>query len=54
MIALFELTTAGRDAISLTYMSFEIWLTVAAIYLALTFSLSVVARQFERRLKQSL
>jgi polar amino acid transport system permease protein len=53
VIALFELTTAGRDAISLTYMSFEIWLTVAAIYLALTFSLSVAARSFERRLKQS-
>lgn len=52
VIALFELTTAGRDAISLTYMSFEIWLTVAAIYLALTFTLSVVARRFERRLKQ--
>lgn len=51
VIALFELTTAGRDAISLTYMSFEIWLTVAAIYLVLTLLLSLVARHFERRLK---
>lgn len=51
VIALFELTTAGRDAISLTYMSFEIWLTVAAIYLAITLLLSLAARRFERRLK---
>lgn len=51
VIALFELTTAGRDAISLTYMSFEIWLTVAVIYLVLTLLLSLAARHLERRLK---
>jgi polar amino acid transport system permease protein len=49
VIALFELTTAGRDAISETYLSFEIWLTVAAIYLALTFALSRFAAAAERR-----
>lgn len=54
VIALFELTTAGRDAISLTYMSFEIWLTVAAIYLVLTLLLSLAARRFERQLKTRL
>lgn len=50
VIALFELTTAGRNAISDTYMSFEIWLTVAAIYLALTLSLSLLAARLEKRL----
>ncbi len=50
VIALFELTTAGRNAISDTYMSFEIWLTVAALYLALTFAMSLAARALERRL----
>lgn len=49
VIALFELTTAGRDAISETYMSFEIWLTVAAIYLVLTLGLQGAARRVESR-----
>lgn len=52
VIALFELTTAGRDAISDTYMSFEIWLTVAAIYLVLTLALSLLARRVERRMSR--
>jgi polar amino acid transport system permease protein len=54
VIALFELTTAGRDAISDTYMSFEIWLTVAAIYLVLTLLLSALAQTLERRLQRTL
>lgn len=52
VIALFELTTAGRDAISTTFMSFEIWLTVAAIYLALTIPLSLYVQSLERRLRR--
>lgn len=52
VIALFELTTAGRDAISNTFMSFEIWLTVAAIYLALTIPLSLYVQSLERRLRR--
>jgi polar amino acid transport system permease protein len=52
VIALYELTTAGRNAISDTYMSFEIWLTVAAIYLALTVSLSLLAARLEKRLSR--
>ncbi len=52
VIALFELTTAGRNAISETYMSFEIWLTVAALYLVLTLVLSGIARQAELRMSR--
>ena len=50
VIAVFELTTQGRNIISDTYMSFEVWFTVAAIYLAVTATLSACATLLERRL----
>jgi polar amino acid transport system permease protein len=50
VIAVFELTTEGRNIISDTYMAFEIWLTVAAMYLAITVSLSLFAAWLESRL----
>lgn len=50
VIAVFELTTEGRNIISDTYMAFEIWLTVAAMYLAVTISLSLAAAWLEHRL----
>ena len=49
VIAVFDLTNEGRTIISDTFMSFEIWFTVAAIYLILTVSLSAVASRLERR-----
>ncbi len=49
VIAIFDLTNEGRTIISNTFMSFEIWFTVAAIYLVLTTSLSAVAGHLERR-----
>jgi polar amino acid transport system permease protein len=49
VIAIFDLTNEGRTIISDTFMSFEIWFTVAAIYLVLTVSLSAVASRLERR-----
>jgi polar amino acid transport system permease protein len=49
VIAIFDLTNEGRTIISNTFMSFEIWFTVAAIYLVLTASLSAVASHLERR-----
>lgn len=53
VIAVFELTTEGRNIISDTYMAFEIWLTVAAMYLAITVSLSLVAAWLEQRLAKA-
>lgn len=41
VIAVGELTTFGRNIISDTYMSFEIWFSVAAIYMVVTLSLSI-------------
>ena len=49
VIAIGELTTKGRDIISETYMSFEVWFTVAAMYLVLTVTLSIFAGHLERR-----
>ncbi|WP_348524724.1 amino acid ABC transporter permease [Paracoccus marinaquae] len=50
VIAVAELTTAGRNIISDTYLSFEIWFTVAALYLAVTLCLSLLATHLEHRL----
>ena len=53
VIAVFDLTTSGLDIISETFMAFEIWITVAAIYLLITISLSVVISRFERYMNRS-
>ncbi|MBL8707507.1 MAG: amino acid ABC transporter permease [Rhodospirillales bacterium] len=50
VIAVFDLTNEARNIISDTFMSFEIWFTVAAIYLAITVSLSMGIGVLERRL----
>ncbi len=49
VIAVAELTTVGRNIISDTYMSFEIWFTVAAVYLVVTLILSFGVSALERR-----
>lgn len=51
VIAVSDLTTAGRNVIADTFMSFEVWFTVAGIYLALTISLSVVVSIMEHRMR---
>src|SRR5262245_60789059 len=50
VIAIFDLTTEGRNIISDTFLTFEIWLTVAAIYLAVTLTISLAVGALERRL----
>jgi polar amino acid transport system permease protein len=54
VIAVPELTTAARNAISTSFLSFEIWFTVAAIYLVFTLSLSAIAAVLEKVLKKRL
>ena len=49
VIAVVEMTTAGRNIISDTYMSFEIWFTIAAVYLLVILVLSMAASQMEKR-----
>lgn len=50
VIAVAELTTVGRNLISDTYMSFEIWFTVAMIYLVLCLTISFGVTALEKRL----
>ena len=49
VIAVFDLTTEARNIIAETFLSFEIWITVAAIYLAFTVVLSAFATRLEHR-----
>ncbi len=49
-IAIFDLANEGRNIIADTFMTFEIWLTVAAIYLVVTTTMSVLAGRLERRM----
>ena len=50
VMALTDLTKAGREVVSSTFSPFEIWFTVAAMYLLLTGALSLLVRRLEKRL----
>ncbi|NKB53135.1 MAG: ABC transporter permease subunit [Rhizobiaceae bacterium] len=49
VIAVAELTTIGRNIISDTFMSFEIWFTVALVYMAVTLILSIGVSHLEKK-----
>lgn len=51
VIAVFDLTTEGRNIIADTFLSFEIWFTVAGMYLVLTVTLSVLVGLLEKRVR---
>ena len=48
-IAVYDLTMEGRTIIADTFLTFEIWFVVAAVYLILTLTLSALANGLERR-----
>jgi polar amino acid transport system permease protein len=48
-IAIFDLTMAGQAIISETFLTFEIWFTVAVIYLLMTVSISTFVHYLEKR-----
>lgn len=50
VMALTDLTKAGREVVSSTFSPFEVWFTVAAMYLLLTGTLSILVRRLEKRL----
>lgn len=50
IIAITDLSKAGREVVSSTFSPFEVWFTVAAMYLVLTGALSYLVRRLERRL----
>jgi len=46
-IAIYDLTMQGQAIIAETYLTFEVWFTVAAIYFLITFMLSLVVHSIE-------
>ena len=53
VIAITDLTKSGREIITSTFATFEIWLVVAAMYLIVTSVLSQFVFYLERRLAVS-
>ncbi len=50
-IAVYDLTMRGRVIIAETFLTFEIWFTVAAMYLCITITLSVLVSFLEKHFK---
>ncbi|MGD9301509.1 MAG: amino acid ABC transporter permease [Desulfobacterales bacterium] len=50
-IAIYDLTMRGQTIIAETFLVFEIWFTVAAIYLAVTLVLSLTVFYMEKKIK---
>jgi polar amino acid transport system permease protein len=50
-IAIYDLTMRGQAIIAETFLVFEIWFTVAAIYLMVTLILSLTVHFMEKALK---
>jgi polar amino acid transport system permease protein len=53
VISITDLTKSGREVITSTFATFEVWFTVAALYLVITGLLSQVVQWMERRLAVS-
>ncbi|MBN1830194.1 MAG: amino acid ABC transporter permease [Deltaproteobacteria bacterium] len=52
VVSIQELTFQGMELMAATYLTFEIWITVTALYFILTFSLSLAMRRLELRFRQ--
>lgn len=50
IMALTDLTKAGREIVASTFSPFEVWFTVALMYLLLTGALSVYVRRLEKKM----
>jgi polar amino acid transport system permease protein len=50
-IAIYDLTMQGQAIVAETFLAFEIWFTVAAIYLIINITLSSVMRVMENRMR---
>lgn len=49
VIAVYDLTMRGQEIIAETYLAFEVWFTVAAMYLVVTVTLSTLVYIMEKR-----
>jgi polar amino acid transport system permease protein len=50
-IAVYDLTMRGQEIIAETYLAFELWFTIAAIYLTITVALSSLVAVMEKRIR---
>lgn len=53
VISVQELTFQGLELMAATYLTFEVWLTVTALYFLLTYSCSTLASRLELRLRRA-
>ena len=53
VISITDLTKSGREIVTSTFSPFEVWFSVALLYLVLTSSLSFFVQILERRLSES-
>ncbi|QFI38071.1 amino acid ABC transporter permease [Moritella marina ATCC 15381] len=53
VISITDLTKAGREVVAGSFATFEVWFTVAALYLVLTATLSFGVQRIEKRLSTS-
>ncbi|NQZ49630.1 MAG: amino acid ABC transporter permease [Moritella sp.] len=53
VISITDLTKAGREVVAGSFATFEVWFTVAALYLVLTSTLSFGVQRIEKRLATS-
>ncbi len=49
VIAIYDLTMQGQAIVAETFLTFEIWFTIAALYLMMTLPLSQIVRYFEKK-----
>jgi polar amino acid transport system permease protein len=50
-VAIYDLTMRGQEVIADTFLTFEIWFVVSAIYLVITVALSIMVNIMENRLR---
>jgi len=50
-IAIYDLTMQGQAIIAETYLTFEVWFAIAAMYLVITVMLSSLVNLLENRLR---
>jgi polar amino acid transport system permease protein len=53
VISIQELTFEGMELMAATYLTFEVWITVTALYLILTLTLSLALERVEKYLRRS-
>ena len=51
VIAVQDLTTVGRDLISETYLTMEIWIAIAFLYWSLSSIFAIIGRIIEKQIK---